>query len=203
MDMFPWVLMDPLFVLYPYWWLKRFAYMQAPFWHLPSWGIYALPREPLWSSQGTFFVSHLVCQVGRWTQLDIKLNYHVIKGVTPSWSWQGLQLDKLKLWLPLEGHVILPHFKNVNILINIVWEVYFWKPTLTKDDKFTFEIKYFSNYENPFVLCHCVFSIWQNLGGVPIGFVFFFSKSSVSSSPYWSPYFRVQFDSYEIVQSPH
>ncbi len=176
--------------------------MQAPFWHLPSWGIYALPREHLWSSQGTFFVSHLVCQVGRWTQLDIKLNYHVIKGVTPSWSWQGLQLDRLKLWLPLEGHVILPYFKNVNILINIVWEVYVLKPTLTEDDKFTFETKYFSNYENPFVLCHCVFSIWQNLGGVSIGFVFFFSTSSVSS-PYWSPSFRVHFDSYEIVQSPH
>jgi hypothetical protein len=54
-------------------------------------------------------------------------------------------------WLPLEGHVILLHFKNVNILINIVWEVHFLKPILTKDDKFTFEIKYFSNYENPFV----------------------------------------------------
>ncbi len=88
---------------------------------------------------------------------------HANMGATPWWLWHGpsLLIERAHLWFHLKGHVILPHFRDINTFIDVSQRIHPLTIAHTSLRSQCFRVNYSPNFKNSFILF-----IWFPIRGI-------------------------------------
>jgi hypothetical protein len=81
-------------------------------------------------------------------------------GATPWWSWHGPSIEQAHLWFCLKGHVILPHFRDINKFIDVSQEIHPSTIAHTSFKSQCLRVNYSPNSKNSLMLS-CSFGFQQ------------------------------------------
>ncbi len=80
----------------------------------------------------------------------------------PWWSWHGPSpsIERAHLWFCLKGHVILPHFRDINTFVDVSQKIHPLTIAHTSFRSQCFRVNYSPNFKNSFMLS-CSFGFQQ------------------------------------------
>jgi len=98
------------------------------------------------------------------SNLDYQSSHNTHVDLVPTWA----PIGQGHFWFNLEKHVTLPHFRDINILVNVSYKVLLWLFTYTSLKSNIFGVSYSPNVESLFV-SSCLFCFQQNIWGIMNG----------------------------------